>query len=194
MLDETQWIVIGTVLALLVIIVAAVVVSRRSQHQHTQLKRKYGPEYDRLVQQHGNVARAEQELREREKRVHAQHLHPLNEADRALFSTDWEKVQTRFVDDPTGAVQVADDLIKSVMLARGYSRESVERRDIDLSVEHPNVVEHYRAARALAQESREGRANTEDLRQAVVHYRALFADLLKPEPDTKHHRLQEARA
>lgn len=194
MLDTTQWIAIAAVLALVIIIVMAVVASKRTQRSHSQLKRQFGPEYERAVQQHGSVARAEQELRERDKRVHSQRLRPLSEEDRARFASDWEGVQTRFVDDPVGAVQVAEELITQVMLARGYSRESVDRRDVDLSVEHAAVVEHYRAAHALAQESQEGRANTEDLRQAVVHYRALFADLLQPRPSTKHHRLQEARA
>jgi len=194
MLDETQWIVLGTVVALVLIVVASVVASRRSQHRRAQLKQKFGPEYDRAVAQHGSVARAENELLQREKRVHSQRLHPLNESERARFSSDWESVQTRFVDDPAGAVQVADELIKTMMLARGYSRESVDRRDVDLAVEHPAVVEHYRAARSLAQESREGRASTEDLRQAIVHYRALFADLLQPENESKSQSLQEARA
>ena len=194
MLDDTQWIVLGTVVALVLIVVAAVVASRRSQRRHSQLKEKFGPEYERAVAQHGNVSRAEQELLKREKRVHSQRLHPLNEAERARFSSDWDNVQTRFVDDPAGAVQTADELIKTVMLARGYSKESVERRDADLSVEHPAVVEHYRAARSLAEESREGRASTEDLRQAVVHYRALFADLLQPETQPTPKNMQEARA
>jgi len=195
MLDTTQWIVLLTVLALIIVGVVAVVSSRSGKRRHLELKRRFGPEYDRAVTQHGgNVARAEQELLQREKRVHSHRLHPLSEDDRARFSHDWEGVQTRFVDDPVGAVQAADDLIQQVMLARGYSKESVERRDVDLAVEHASVVEHYRAARSLAQESREGEADTEDLRQAVVHYRALFADLLQPQSPEREHRLQEARA
>jgi hypothetical protein len=194
MLDTTQWIAIAAVLALVIIVVMAVVASKRSHGSHAQLKRQFGPEYERVVQQHGSVARAEQELRERHKRVHSSRVHPLSEEDRARFATEWEGVQTRFVDDPTGAVTVAEELITQVMLARGYSRESVEHRDVDLSVEHAAVVEHYRAAHALAQESQQGRANTEDLRQALVHYRALFADLLRPQPANQHQRLQEARA
>lgn len=195
MLDTTQWIVLGTVLALIVIALAAVVASRKNKQRHQELQRRFGPEYERTVaSHHGDVARAERELLEREKRVHSHRLHPLSEDDRARFAGEWDGVQTRFVDDPVGAVQVADDLIQQVMLARGYSRESVQRRDVDLGVEHPTVVEHYRAARSLAEESREGRVNTEDLRQAVVHYRALFADLLQPNNAPSEHRLQEARA
>src|SRR5262249_677722 len=132
-------------------------------------------------------------LAAREKRVQKFKLHPLTDGDRTEFSAQWRNVQARFVDDPSTAVREANELIKQVMVARGYSSEDFDRRVEDLSVEHANVVEHYRAARALSDANREGRANTEELRQAFVHYRALFADLLET-PQPTEHQMQEARA
>ncbi|MEY4582100.1 MAG: hypothetical protein RL701_6803 [Pseudomonadota bacterium] len=191
-LTTNQLIVIA---AAIVLVAAAIAVfaSRRSRQRHAGLKDRFGPEYDREVEKHGNVARAERELIARQKRVEERHLKPLAEADRARFSADWRVVQARFVDDPSSAVSAAHDLIKAVMLARGYDIEDYDTRVADLSVGHANVVQHYRAARGLADANREGRANTEELRQAVVHYRALFADLLE-QPTPVNGRLQEARA
>jgi hypothetical protein len=193
MLTETQTILIVVLAALALVAVVALISKRSSRNRHVELKRRFGPEYDRAVEQHGNVERAERELLAREKRVHKQKLHPLSETDRVQFSADWRNAQTRFVDDPSGAVTAADELIRQVMIARGYSGQSVERREEDLSVEHAGVVEHYRAARVLADANREGRANTEELRQAFVHYRALFADLLET-PQPPERQMQEARA
>jgi len=124
--------------------------------------------------------------------VHHLRLRSLPEADRVQFSADWRNVQTRFVDDPSGAVHAADDLIKDVMRACGYSVDRFDQRVADLSVEHANVVQHYRSARELADANREGRTNTEELRQAFVHYRALFADLLE-QPELPGQQLQQAR-
>jgi hypothetical protein len=192
MLSTTELIGIAVLVALLA--VATFALMRRSSHRrHLELKRRFGPEYDRAIEQHGNTASAERELRERERRVHSQRLRPLSEADRVQYASDWSTLQARFVDDPSGAVGSADELIKVVMLARGYSNESFERRVEDLSVEHAHVVDHYRAAHELADANREGRAETEDLRQALVHYRALFAALLEA-PRSTQPQLQEARA
>jgi hypothetical protein len=190
---STQWIALIAVLAIVIVAVFALIAARASRQRHGELKQRFGPEYDRALQQYGSASKADKELLAREKRVQHQKLRPLPEGDRIQFSADWRKVQTRFVDDPSGAVQAADDLIQSVMLARGYSTQGFEQRVADLSVEHGNVVQHYRSARVLADANREGRANTEELRQAFVHYRELFAALLEqtPQPDPQ---LQEARA
>lgn len=177
-MTETQWVVVVVLAALAAIAVALVVASRTSRRRHEQLKARFGPEYDRALAEHGSEAKAERELAAREKRVHKQKLRPLSDPDRVQYSADWRQVQARFVDDPSGAVQAADDLIQTVMLARGYSSKDIDERIADLSVEHAAVVDHYRAAQVLAQANREGRANTEELRQAFVHYRALFSDLL----------------
>jgi hypothetical protein len=192
MLTTTQW----TVLLALVVGVAiaiALIAARSARRRHAVLKERFGPEYDRAIEQHGNVARAERELAAREKRVQKQKLRPLPEPERVQFSTQWTQVQARFVDDPSGAVQAADDLIKAVMIARGYESEHFEQRVADLSVEHANVVEHYRSARVLADANREGTADTEELRQAFVHFRALFADLLEQQREAEP-QLQEAQA
>jgi hypothetical protein len=165
--------------ALVVIAMVAFVIARSARRRHVELRHRFGPEYEREVQQHGSVARAERELLTREKRVRKQRLHPLSEDDRMRFSADWHSVQSRFVDDPSGAVQAADELIQAVMRAKGYDIESFEQRVADLSVDHAGVVQHYRSAHDLAETNREGRADTEDLRRAVVYYRALFADLLQ---------------
>lgn len=192
MLSTTELISIAVLVALFAVVAFALI--RRSSHRRQlELKHRFGPEYDRAIEQHGSRNRAERELRERERRVHSQRLRPLSEADRVQYSSDWRTVEARFVDDPSGAVSSAHELIQAVMVTRGYSSESFERRVEDLSVEHAHVVEHYRAAHELADQNRQGRAATEDLRQALVHYRALFAALLEA-PRSTQPNLQEARA
>jgi hypothetical protein len=178
MLTTQQWLVVLAAVAIVVVALIALVASRSSKRRHAQLKQRFGPEYERAVAQHGSEDKADRELIAREKRIHKLHLRALPETERVQFSEDWRNVQARFVDDPSGAVQAADDLIQAVMLARGYSSKDFDQRVEDLSVEHASVIEHYRSARELAEANREGRANTEELRQAFVHYRALFADVL----------------
>jgi hypothetical protein len=195
MLTTTQWTLLAAVLAVLAVVAIALFSARASRRRHAVLKDRFGPEYDRALEEHGTVARAERELAGRQKRVRHQKLRALQEADRDRFSKDWSEVQARFVDDPSGAVQAADELIKAVMLARGYQADKeFDERVADLSVEHANVVQHYRSARVLADANREGRANTEELRQAFVHYRELFADLLAETQPAPEGRMQEARA
>jgi hypothetical protein len=194
MLTTTETVVLLVLAALVVIGALGFMSMRNRRNRHEELRRRFGPEYERAINQHnGNVARAERDLVARERRVQKLKLHPLDEGDRVRFAADWSNLQTRFVDDPSGAVTAADDLIGRVMLARGYDGEALERRVEDLSVEHANVIEHYRAARVLADANREGRANTEELRQAFVHYRALFADLLEKHAEPNPH-MQEVRA
>jgi hypothetical protein len=179
MLSTTEWIILIAAMVVGAVAVMALISARTRRRRHAELVRRFGPEYDREVAQYGSVARAERELLSRERRVHKRKLRALPEAERAQFYEEWSGIQARFVDDPEGAVQAADQLIKSVMQAKGYAVERFDQRVSDLSVEHAGVVQHYRAAHELAEANREGRANTEELRQAVVHYRALFADLLE---------------
>jgi hypothetical protein len=148
--------------------------------RRTTLRKRFGPEYDRTVQASGNAMRAEAELEARAKRVGAYHIQPLSPDDGARFSTAWRQVQSRFVDDPDGAVREADRLVTDLMSTRGYPMTEFERRAADLSVDHPEVVSHYREAHQIASRQHEarGRVSTEDLRQAVMHYRALFEELL----------------
>jgi len=193
MLDSDSTLITILIIAAAVIVTAGIVIWMRSRNRQTGLKERFGPEYDRVVAEKGNVAKAEAELSERERRVREQSIRELTPADRQRFNADWEAIQARFVDEPSAAVQAADQLIKEVMLAQGYSRESIDRREVDLAVEHAAVMDDFRSARALAQENREGRADTEELRQAFVHYRALFADILNP-PKRTERKLQEAHA
>ena len=143
-----------------------------------QLRERFGPEYDHAVQQTGDVRKAEASLQARAKRVAGLHIHALTPDDASRFSSAWQRVQTQFVDDPNRAITEADKLVGEVMAARGYPVGDFDQRVEDISVDHPDVVMNYRAARDLATQHSQGRANTEDLRQAMVHYRALFRDLL----------------
>ncbi|HKP62056.1 MAG TPA: hypothetical protein VJV78_35235 [Polyangiales bacterium] len=194
MLTETQTILLVVALAVVAVALVVLLTARSSKHRHAELKRRFGPEYDRAVAEYGSPEKAERELARREKRVHKFKLHPLTDSDRVQFSANWRNVQAQFVDDPSGAVGAANDLIKQVMQARGYEIEHFDQRVADLSVEHAEVVEHYRAARELAIANREGRANTEELRQAFVHYRALFADLLDQAQPAERPQQEEMRA
>ena len=173
-----------TIILIAVVIVATIAVGwyavqrRRSE----SLRAQFGPEYERTVEHASDRARAEADLQERRERVDAFEIRPLGTAVHHRFSEEWASVQAMFVDDPAGAVEQADGLIGDVMRARGYPVGDFEQRAADVSVDHPTVVEHYREAHAIAQASRDGNGDTEALRQAFVHYRALFADLLERAP------------
>jgi hypothetical protein len=125
---------------------------------------------------------AERALQEREKRVASFVIHPLSEADRTRFSDLWRSIQARFVDDPAGATDEADRIIGDVMQMRGYPVADFEQQAADLSVEHPDVVNNYRAAHAVAVRASQGEATTDELRVAFIHYRALFQELLESAP------------
>ena len=166
---------------IIVIVVVAVVVAvglwlflkrRRTE----QLRQRFGPEYDRTVKQHGS--KGEAVLIEREKRVEKFRMRDLAPDEQARFAEDWRAIQTRFVDDPKGAVTQADSLVLSVMNARGYPMSDFEQRAADISVQHPNVVQNYRSAHDIALRHRRGEASTEDLRNAMIYYRSLFDELL----------------
>lgn len=161
------------------IIIAAVVMARRKQRS-AQLKQHFGPEYERTLQQHGDPAKAEAVLAEREARVHKFTIRDLPATERAAYADEWAAVQRRFVDDPSMAVSEADRLVNRVMNSRGYPMGDFDQRADDISVNYPGVVQNYRAARDIALRHSNGRASTEDLRQAMVYYRSLFDELLGP--------------
>jgi len=173
------WTIIALVAVAIVAIVGVGRSRRRARMRGGELRQRFGPEYERAVEEYGSPARAERELAARTRRVDHLRFRDLSEADRARFTSTWSRVQLQFVDDPQGAVVGANELIKEVMRARGYPSDDFEHRVADLSVDHAGVVQHYRAARALADSSRNGQVHTEELRQALVHYRALVADLLQ---------------
>ncbi len=175
---NTNTIVIVAVIVLVVAIAAILAWAWRRRRQSENLRRRFGPEYDRAIARHGDARAAEKKLADRARRVEKLNIRPLDPAQRNRFASDWQTVQTRFVDDPGGAVGAADVLVKQVMEARGYPVGNFEERAADLSVDHAAVVENYRVARDIALRNRRGEASTEDLRKAVVSYRALFEDLL----------------
>lgn len=176
---DTRVLVAIVVVVVAVLIIVAVVVSRKRRRE--RLRENFGPEYDRAVAVHGDPARAEAALADREKRVHSFPIRHLSATDRQSYAGEWEAVQRRFVDDPAMAVSEADSLVNRVMTARGYPMGDFDQRSADISVHYPTVVQHYRLAHDIALRHSTGQASTEDLRQAMVHYRSLFSDLLESE-------------
>jgi hypothetical protein len=178
---------IAVVVGVLVLAAVGWLVWQRQRSE--QLRARYGPEYERTVAQVGDKRRAESELVKRQERVAQLDIRPLTAEQCTTYMLQWRAVQSRFVDDPKGAVTEADRLVEDVMKRRGYPISDFDQRAADLSVHHPRVVDNYRAARDIAHRHRRGEATTEDLRQAMVHYRGLFEDLLE---DREHEERQEA--
>ena len=172
---QTWFIVAGVIALILIIAIAAWLLYQRQQS--LRLQQRFGTEYGRTVHEFGNRTKAEAELRAREKRVERLHIVALTPPDAAKFSQAWQALQARFVDDPKRVVVQADQLVRAVMSKRGYPVGDFERHAADISVDHPAVVANYRAAQAIVRARDE--ASTEDLRKAVVHYRALFDELLE---------------
>jgi hypothetical protein len=169
------WIII-VVAALVVLALIAWVVTARRRREH--LRGRFGPEYDRAVSEQGR-REAEVELARREEKHARLQIVPLAPESRERYRRSWEEVQNRFVDEPAGTLAEADRLVTDVMRERGYPMDEFDQRVADISVDYPDVVDHYRAAHAIHRANEDGDASTEDLRQAVVHYRALFVELLE---------------
>ena len=168
------------VLLIVLVIAIGIAVWLYLQKQRTrELRGRFGPEYDHTVEATGDRRSAEEELRERQERVEHLKIRPLSAEERDRFAESWRGVQAEFVDNPGGATKEADRLVREVMQARSYPVGDFEQRAGDISVDHPQVVEHYRAAHKIALRNDEGQAGTEELRQALVHYRALFEELLE---------------
>jgi len=169
---------IAIIVAAIVIVLGAVVVLFLQRRRTERLRSRFGPEYERAVAEGGDRRRAEANLAERAERVEKFHLRPLASADRARFTETWSRVQAHFVDAPAGAVAEADQLLGDVMATCGYPMGDFEQRAADISVDHPVVTQNYRAAHDIAIRQARGQASTEDLRRAMIHYRALFEDLV----------------
>ena len=178
-MDPQSSTVLAVLIVLALIAIGAWMLHRKRESE--RLAKRFGPEYGRAVETLGDRAKAEAELKAREKRVAKFRIVPLQPADAARFAQGWKALQTHFVDNPKGVVSDADRLVRELMLKRGYPMADFERLSADISVDHPRVVEHYRAARRIAERDHRGEADTEELRKAVVHYRALFDDLLEVE-------------
>ena len=179
-IDTQTWIMIAGVVVLLIALAALIIYKKKQSHR---LHERFGQEYERSVDDLGSRSKAESELKAREKRVEHLNILPLEPAEAARFSQAWKDLQGRFVDNPKSAVAQADQLVRELMLKRGYPMGDFESRAADISVDHPEVVAHYRAAQAIAVRDKRGEADTEELRKAVVHYRALFDELLEIKKD-----------
>ena len=168
------------VIAIIVVVLAvlAVALFYLRTRKSKRLRERFGPEYERAVSE-GGSSRAEARLERIEKRVGRYDIHPLDAAARERYLEQWQVVQARFVDDPNGTVGEADRLLGEVMAARGYPVADFEQQAADLSVNHAQVIEHYRAGHAIALRHARGQASTEDLRQALIHYRELFQELVQ---------------
>jgi hypothetical protein len=173
---DNPMLIAAVVVAIIVVLAVTWLVNQRRRRTH--LRERFGPEYDRTMATVGTAGKAAAVLEAREKRVSTYHIRPLTEDERQRFSDAWQRTQSKFVDEPQVAVTEADALVTEVMTARGYPMADFDRRAEDLTVEHGNVVQHYRAAREIVGRQANHRASTEDLRQALVHYRELFSDLL----------------
>jgi hypothetical protein len=169
----------GAIVAIIVVIlvVAAVLIGLSAVSRRRRLRERFGPEYERVVGEQGRRD-AEAELAERERRVRQLDIRPLTPTARAQYSSEWAGVQEQFVDAPRAAVAGAQTLVSAVMRDRGYPTEPFDQTLADLSVEHAATLDHYRVAHDISQRAATGSAATEELRQAMIHYRALFAELL----------------
>ena len=181
-MDAKILIPISAIVVIFVIVAVAFIVRRR---RTDQLKRRFGPEYDRTVLEHGDARVAEAALAEREKRVEKFPLRALSAVDREAYLMEWSAVQRRFVDDPSAAVGSADRLVSRAMIDRGYPMTDFEQQAADISVSYPVVVQNYRAGHDIVMRHADGHATTEELRRAMIHYRTLFDELLQPAAEAK---------
>ncbi|MBQ1031985.1 hypothetical protein ABZ388_04795 [Micromonospora parva] len=189
-MSSTQIVVIVLVV---LVIVAVLAVAARSLTNRRALRNRFGPEYDRVVAEQDSRSAAERELRDRERRHAELTLTPLTPESRARYAAAWEELQVRFIDSPGETVGDADELVTRLIEEQGYPTGDFSDQIAHLSVEHARTLTNYRDAHEIHLRNSRGEANTEELRQAVVHYRALFADLLGEEPvgqqtpEQRHH-------
>jgi hypothetical protein len=175
---------IAIIVAIVVVVAGAIVFFVMQKKRTERLQKHFGPEYDRAIAEGGDKRRAESRLEERAERVKKFNLRPLSAEDKARFTTQWDRVQAHFVDAPAGAVTEADQLLGDIMATCGYPMGDFEQRAADISVDHPIVTQNYRSAHDIALRQAKGQASTEDLRRAMIHYRALFEDLVNERKET----------
>jgi len=175
---------IGVAAVVILLIAAFALLHLRNRRSTTaNLRQEFGPEYERAVREHGSARRAEAHLSDRKKRMARLNIRDLDPMEHERFVKRWESVQSGFVDSPKGAVTEADVVVSSLMETRGYPVSDFDQRAADISVDHPRVVENYRAAHEIALRVGKDAATTEDLRTAMIHYRSLFQELV-PLPTT----------
>lgn len=182
-MQDLTLIQIAMIVAVLLVIVGAVVFYLQRRRTE-KLRQHFGPEYDRAIAEGGDRRVAEAKLEERTERVKKFNLRTLSADDRARYTEQWNRVQSHFVDAPAGAVAEADQLLGDIMATCGYPVGDFDQRAADISVEHPIVTQNYRSAHEIAVRQASGQASTEDLRRAMIHYRALFEDLVSRSKDT----------
>jgi hypothetical protein len=176
-MDNQTWIMLAG--AVVLILAALAVWFYLRTRQSEKLHERFGPEYDRTVSKFGSRSKGESDLKAREKRVERLDIVALEPKEAARFGEAWGLLQSRFVDNPAWTVTEAEHLVRELMQKRGYPMGDFERRADDISVDHPEVVANYRSAQAISTRERSGPADTEELRKVVVHYRALFDELLE---------------
>src|SRR5271165_4010175 len=169
----------GVVVFVLIIVVGVALFLRSRRKISVRFRKRYGPEYDRAVLEHGSEHKAEAKLADRETRVERLNIRALGATERERFVADWQSVQSHFVDHPKSAVTEADELISSLMQARGYPMDNFDQRAADISVDHPRLVESYRTAHGVAVRPGREEASTEELRTAMIQYRSLFDELVQ---------------
>jgi hypothetical protein len=169
----------GVVVVVLIIVVGAAFYVRNRRKATAGFRNRFGPEYDRAVLEHGSERKAEAKLADRETRVESLKIRALGATERERFVADWQSVQSHFVDHPKSAVTEADELVSSLMQARGYPMDNFDQRAADISVDHPRLVESYRTAHGVAVRPGREEASTEDLRTAMIQYRSLFDELVQ---------------
>jgi uncharacterized protein YneF (UPF0154 family) len=180
-MDNTYLIVIVVLVLVVVGIILGPIFSRRKRSQ--KLHEKFGSEYDRTMETTGNDKETQKELNERVKHVETLNIRSLSLDERERYLTDWAVVQSKFVDEPGQAIGDADRLIMEVMQLRAYPVSDFDQRAADISVNYPDLVSNYRAARVIALKNEQNQADTEELRQAMIHYRSLFNELLETETE-----------
>jgi uncharacterized protein YneF (UPF0154 family) len=178
-MNTTYTIIVVVVVLVIVGAILGLVFARRRRTE--QFKDRFGQEYDRTVETMGGEKKAQAELGEREKHVDALDIRPLSPGDRERYLAEWAGIQSKFVDEPGEAIMHADRLITEVMQLRAYPVSDFDQRAADISVSYPSLVSNYRAAREIALKNKENQADTEELRQAMIHYRSLFEELLGTE-------------
>ncbi|MEU1564069.1 hypothetical protein ABZ504_27070 [Streptomyces mirabilis] len=181
----------GTLLAIIipiVVVIALAAVAASLLMRRRKLRERFGPEYERTMEDADSRMAGERELRAREKRHDALDIKPLDSSARDRYTRDWTSTQDEFVDRPEDAVHHADHLVTSLMHERGYPTQDFDQQLKDLSVEHGRTLEHYRAAHDVEALSTRHQATTEQLRGAMVHYRALFDELLSDGGEPRHAR------
>jgi hypothetical protein len=177
--DPTVMAVIGVVALLIVLAIVWVVIKQRNRRRTEQLRARFGPEYDLALREYGSRPKAEASLLDRVNRVNRMTVHPLADSEREHYFAEWEAIQARFIDHPRGAVTEADEMINSLLRARGYEGGAFDRRAADLSVHYANLVEPYRRANAIVVRAGKNEATTEELRSAMILFRAIVEQLLQ---------------